>query len=124
MIHLDTSFLIRALVPGSAEGVRLRSWLGGDVSVRISAIAWTEFLCGPVEPEPARAAALILGEAVSFSSRDAELAASLFNGSGRRRGSILDCMVAATAIHAGAELATADRTDFERFRSAGLELTS
>ncbi len=124
MIHLDTSFLIRALVPGSSEGVQLRSWLRDDVAVRMSSIAWTEFVCGPVDSEPARVAARVLGEAVPFSSADAELAASLFNGSGRRRGSLLDCMIAATAMHAGAGLATADRTDFERFRSAGLELTS
>jgi predicted nucleic acid-binding protein len=80
-------------------------------------------VCGPVESEPARLAAKVLGEAVSFSSADSELAASLFNTSGRRRGSLLDCMIAATAIHAGAVLATVDRAHFERFCSAGLELT-
>jgi predicted nucleic acid-binding protein len=124
MIHLDTSFLIRALVPGSSEGVRLGRWLRGDLPVRMSSIAWTEFLCGPVEPEAARLAGRVVGESVPFATGDAELAASLFNQSGRRRGALNDCMIAATAIGAAAELATSDRVDFERFRSAGLVLAS
>ena len=124
MIHLDTSFLIRALVPGSPEGAQVRAWLRGDVPLRISSIAWSEFLCGPVDSEASRLAALVVGEAIGFTAADAELAASLFNGngSGRRRGTLLDSMIAATAIRAGAALATADRVDFTRFHAAGLEL--
>ena len=124
MIHLDTSFLIRALVPGASEGARLLGWLRDDVAVQMSSIAWTEFLCGPVDSESARVAVRVLGETVPFSSADAELAASLYNQGGRRRGSLNDCMIAATAIRAGAALATSDRIDFERLRSAGLELVS
>jgi len=122
VIHLDTSFLIRALVPGSPEGAQVRAWLRGDVPLRISSIAWSEFLCGPVDSEASRLAALVVGEAIGFTAADAELAASLFNGSGRRRGTLLDSMIAATAIRAGAALATADRADFTRFHAAGLEL--
>jgi len=70
VIHLDTSFLILALAPGSPE----------------------------------------------------DLAARLFNDTGRRRGSLADCMIAATAIQAGAALATANPRDFARFSAAGLEL--
>jgi hypothetical protein len=29
VIHLDTGFLIRALVPGSAQGVAMEDWLSG-----------------------------------------------------------------------------------------------
>ena len=124
MIHLDTSFLIRALVPGSSEGERLERWLRGDLPVRMSSIAWTEFLCGPVDTGSARLAGRVVGESVPFAALDAELAASLFNQSGRRRGMLNDCMIAAAAIRAGAELATSDRVDFEKFRSAGLALAS
>ena len=48
-IHLDTNFLIRALVAGSAESEALRKWLRGGQAVAISALAWGEFLCRPLE---------------------------------------------------------------------------
>ncbi|HYY06740.1 MAG TPA: PIN domain-containing protein, partial [Candidatus Limnocylindria bacterium] len=51
VIHLDTSFLVRALARGSREDRRLRTWLRGGTSLAISAIAWAEFLCGPLEAE-------------------------------------------------------------------------
>ena len=42
MIHLDTSFLIRALVRGSAQDKRLRGWLGAGEPIGMSSIAWAE----------------------------------------------------------------------------------
>jgi len=48
----------------------------------------------------------------------------LFNRAGRRRGSLLDCMIAAIALRAGAALATANQADFRRLRAAGLRLAS
>lgn len=90
-IHLDTSFLIRALVPGSREASTLRRWLQE-------------------------------GHDVALSTEEAAEAARLFNATGRRRGSFQDCLVAATAMVAGAELATSDRADFRRFSAEGLKL--
>ena len=49
MIHLDTSFLIRALVRGSPEDQRLREWLSKSEPLTMSTIAWAEFLCGPID---------------------------------------------------------------------------
>jgi len=65
-----------------------------------------------------------VSERVPFGEGEAALAAQLFDGSGRRRGSLADCMIAATAIRAGATLATEDARDFRRFGGAGLTLAA
>ena len=41
---------------------------------------------------------------------------------GRRSGSLLDCVIAATAISRDEEPATANRKDFRRFEAHGLRL--
>jgi predicted nucleic acid-binding protein len=124
VIHLDTSFLIRALVPRSHEDRRLRRWLANRASLGMSCVSWAEFLCGPVEPDAIEFATRLLGEPVPFGAADAATSAQLFNFSGRRRGSFIDCMIAATAIRAGARLATANTVDFRRFSSAGLHVAA
>ena len=48
MIHLDTNFLIDALVPGSAHDTQLAGWLGAGEALGISAVACGEYLCGPL----------------------------------------------------------------------------
>jgi len=68
-------------------------------------------------------AARLIDERAPFTERHADLAAELFNATGRRRGSFADCMIAATALAAGAPIATANVADFERFEPAGLRLT-
>jgi predicted nucleic acid-binding protein len=124
MIHLDTNVLIGALVPGSAADRALQRWLRDGESLAMSAIAWSEFLCGPSDASSRAAmraaAAQLIGDAIPFDSASADLAADLYNTTGRRRGSHGDCMVAATAIVHGAPLATANVADFERMRDAGL----
>ncbi len=49
VIHLDTSFLIKSLVRGTAEDRSLRHWLKTGEVVAMSAVAWAELLCGPLE---------------------------------------------------------------------------
>ena len=122
MIHLDTSFLIRSLDHNSIESVNLRAWLGGGESVNMSTIAWSEFLCGPLPPDTAELAARLLSETVPFGEDEAEVASMLFNQSGRRRGAMVDCMIAATALCRNVRLATSDLRDFERFEPHGLIL--
>jgi predicted nucleic acid-binding protein len=124
LILLDTSFLIRSLVAGSAQDRQLRHWLADKEPIGISSIAWAEFLCGPVQPAMIEAVTRFVTVRAAFDEDDALLAAQLFNGSGRRRGSLADCMIAATAIRARAALATANVADFRRFCSAGLELAT
>ena len=45
MIHLDTSFLIRGLVPGTTQDQALRNWLRRGDALAMSTVAWAEFLC-------------------------------------------------------------------------------
>jgi predicted nucleic acid-binding protein len=124
VIHLDTSFLVPALAAGSAHDRRLRGWLAAGEPLGMSAIAWAEFLCGPVDGADVDLVGRIVPERVPFGQGEAALAARLFNESGRRRGSLADCMIAASAIRAGASLATENPKDFRRFAGAGLSLAS
>ena len=122
MIHLDTSFLIKSLVRGSAEDRSLRDWLKAGEIVAMSAVAWAELHCGPLEASHLELISRVVSERAPFLEEDAVLTARLFNESGRRRGSLMDCMVAASALRAGASLATANARDFRRFAAAGLTL--
>jgi predicted nucleic acid-binding protein len=122
MIQLDTSFLIHALVPASSADAQLREWLAQQRPLGVSAVAWTEFLCGPVGPNEVALAQTLLGEPVPFTAEDSAQAARLFNLGGRRRGSLVDCMIAAAAMNRDAPLATANRGDFERLTAFGLTL--
>jgi len=124
MIHLDASFLIRALAEGTPQDERLRAWLAAEEALAMSAVAWTEFLCGPVEAADLELVGQVVRERVAFGEGEATLAARLFNESDRRRGSLADCMIAASAIRAGAPLATENPKDFRRFASAGLSLAA
>ena len=122
MIHLDTSFLIRALVRDSPEDSRLQEWLKADEPLGMSVIVWAEFLCGPVDETALSLASLIVKQRLDFTEDMAALSARLFNASGRRRGTMMDCMIAATTIVAGAALVTGNSSDFERFEEFGLTL--
>ena len=74
VIHLDTSFLIGALVPGAPRDRALRKWLRDGETLGISTVAWAEFLCGPVGPDQARLAGRVIAERVPLTEEDAERA--------------------------------------------------
>lgn len=125
MIHLDTNYLIGLLVKGSATALEVDGWLAAGESLAASAIAWTEFLNGPVTPrEVSRAEAVLQSRIIPFGQGEAALAAELFNQTGRRRGSRFDCLIAATAIRAQAEVATINLSDFKVFLPHGLKLVA
>ncbi len=85
-------------------------------------MAWAEFLCGPLLPDAGSSVRGMVGEPIPLTAQHASRAAELFNATGRRRGSLNDCMIAAIAMLAGAELATNDATHFRRFVPLGLEI--
>jgi predicted nucleic acid-binding protein len=116
--------LIRALLPGSPADKRLRQWLRGGEDLGISSIAWAEFLCGPLGPGDVIIARDLFREITAFTPSDCETTARLFNLGGRRRGTLADCMIAATALRAGAALATTNADDFARFSAASLTIVS
>ncbi len=122
MIQLDTSFLIRSLLRESPEDRRLRSWLLAGEAVGMSAVAWAEFLCGLVDGAQVELVERIVLRRSAFGDAEAVIAAQLFDESGRRRGSLGDCMVAATAMRAGATLATGSPSDFRKLESGGLRI--
>jgi predicted nucleic acid-binding protein len=122
VIHLDTSFLIRSLLRETEESRHFEQWLRRDDAVRISALVWAEFLCGPIQTSDAQDAAELLGEPLALTGLDATLGAHFFNLSARRRGSLADCLIAASAVNAGASLATSDLDHFSRFRPYGLTM--
>ena len=122
MIHLDTNFLIGALDPGTPQDAILREWLRSGNEMAMSVVAWAEFLCGPVSEPILKRAARIVAERVPLLEEDAAAAAELFNVSGRRRGTLADCFIAATAIRIAAPLATTDVSDFRPFEKSGLRL--
>ncbi len=125
MIHLDTNYLIGLLVKDSEVARQVDGWLAAGQSLAASAMAWTEFLSGPVTPtEVTRVEAVIQSRVMPFGRAEAALAADLFNQTGRRRGSRFDCLIAATAVLAQADIATANQSDFKPFIPHGLKLAA
>jgi len=123
MIHLDANFLIDSLKPASRAAILLENWIRQGETFAASAVAWAEFLNGPARLDQIQQVEfLIQYNVVPFGQYDAKISAELFNKTGRRRGSQPDCFIAATAITAGARLATQNQKHFLPFVPAGLLL--
>ncbi len=120
MIHLDTNYLIVTLPSVTPEGARLRGWLRADEPLGMSAMAWAELLCGPLDSGDEALARALLQTVEPITPDDAEKAAKLFNATGRRSRSLADCLIAATALRCGARIATSNRADFQPFVAHGL----
>jgi predicted nucleic acid-binding protein len=122
VVHLDTSFLIQAMVPGSAAESKLLSFLKNGEQIGVSTIAWSEFLCGPLTHDDEMLALRLIGGIEPFIAADARRAADLFNRSGRRSRSLADCQIAAVAIRLNATIATSNESDFKPFIAFGARL--
>jgi predicted nucleic acid-binding protein len=122
-IHLDTNYLIAYAGEASADVVAsVEQWIVEDRKFCCSAMAWAEFLCGPVLPEEIAAMESLLHGVLPVTPELAADGARLFRETGRRSRSLPDCIIAATAIAANAPLATLNLSDFTPFLPHGLEL--
>ena len=122
MIHLDTNFVADALIPGTGPEAKLATWLRDGESFGMSAVAWGEFLCGPVNQVAVNIARTWVSDVAALTESDAQLAAQLFNATGRRSRTFADCMIAACASRSGSKLATSNQADFSPFVPHGLSL--
>jgi predicted nucleic acid-binding protein len=108
---------------GAYESTRLIEWYESGEILLSAAPSWFEFLCGPVtKPQINVVRAFLSGGISAFEEVQASEAARLFNAVGRVRRFRVDAMIAATAIVAGARLATSNIEDFKIFVPHGLEL--
>ncbi len=122
MILLDTNYLIGVLVKDSPEARRIRGWLRSE-DLCTTAIAWYEFLSGPVTEEGVSlVSALLRDRVLPFTGDQAQEGARLWNAIGRQRRLRIDAMIAGAAVVTGAVLATSNLEDFELFRDHGLTL--
>jgi predicted nucleic acid-binding protein len=122
-VHLDTNYLIACAGGASTDLVtRVEEWILEDRKFCCSAMAWAEFLCGPILPEEIAAMETLLHAVLPVTPELAAEAASLFRVTGRRSRSLADCIIAATAIREGVPLATLHQTDFLPFVPHGLIL--
>ena len=123
MIHLDTNLLIDLVTIGSPHIAVIRQWLEDGEELAVSAIAWSEFLNGPHTRQQKDAVqAIVEGRVLDFSAKEAEQASRLFHYTGRKRGSLAVCMIAAAAMTRDLRLATRNIRAFEKFAPYGLKL--
>ncbi len=122
VIHLDTNYLIGMSKAGTPPAAQVAAWLAVGEPLGCSAMAWAEYLCGPMTAADRTAAEAIVDTPEPMTAADATLGADLFNRAGRRRGSLADCLIAAAALRAGAALATDNRADFAPLAAAGLRV--
>lgn len=122
-LHLDTNALIALSDPTHPLFLRVERRLEEGWTVGTDAVAWHEYVRGPLLQEDRERALRVIENRVSALTRGiAEKAAELFNATGRRRGSTADCLIAAACLHEEAEMVTDNMDDFALFIGHGLRL--
>ena len=122
-LHLDTNALIALSDPSHPLFQRIERRLEEGWTAGTDAVAWHEYVRGPMLAEDRERVLLVIENRVSALTRDiAERAAELFNATGRRRASTADCLIAAACLQADAELVTDHADDFAVFTRHGLKL--
>lgn len=124
-LHLDANALIALADPLGETVIRVRQRVQEGTLPEASVVAWHEFVRGPLLPDELLRIERVVGARIRPITRStAELAARLFNATGRRRASTADCFIAASAIEHQAELMTENLGDFILFEPFGLKLFS
>jgi len=122
-LHLDTNALIALGDPFHPLFLRIEQRLQEGWAAGTDAVAWHEYVRGPVLEEDRERVLRVLENRVSSLTRGvAEKAAEFFKATGRRRASTADCLIAAACLRGDAELVTANRDDFTPFLPFGLRL--
>ncbi len=122
-IHWDTSLLLAAVDTRDAHHGFTRALAARQGIFATSAVAWMEFHARPVPELLTRSLlAMLSGGIIPFTEEAAILAGNLLHLTGSTRRSHLDSMIAATAILAGAELATVNPGDYDPFTPCGLKI--
>ena len=120
---LDTNALIAILDPEDELFPTLLGEVEKGARCFTSSIAWHEFMRGPASPaDMEQVLGVLQGRVLPCTREDAEIAAMLFDRTGRRRSSTPDCLIAATSIRTGGGLITRNLKDFEPFEPFGLSL--
>lgn len=123
MIHLDANLIIGAGDATDMHHDTARLVLSGPGPFAASSVAWMEFVSRPMPSVQSDAARnLLRGGILPFDDATAGLAGELYYRTGSKRRTQLDSMIAATAMQAGAELATVNADDFAPFVPHGLKL--
>ncbi|CAN5501456.1 hypothetical protein BH18VER1_BH18VER1_07800 [soil metagenome] len=122
ILALDSNYIVAARKIGSEEGIRLERWLRDGWIAQVSAVAWSEYLCGPLAADDIAISRDLIMSVEPFTEEDAVLASAMFIQTRRRSRSHADCMIAAHAIRREAALATLNAQDFRRFEKFGLRL--
>ena len=123
MIHLDANLLIALLKDSDAHRVTAKRVIEEIGPFGCASVAWMELHSRPVHRRDTAALKAILHAGIiPFDEVTAALAGELYHRTGSKRRTRLDTMIAATAILAGAELATVNAEDFEPFVPHGLKL--
>jgi predicted nucleic acid-binding protein len=121
-MFLGTNFLIGSTRSGTPAALQVEQWIIQGEPLNASAIAWAEYLSGPLLPSEEVASRAILHRIHPVDETTTMLAARLFNETGRRSRSLSDCIIAATAMLAQQPLATLNVADFKPFVPFGLRI--
>ena len=112
--HLDTDFLLKALLSRGPERILLRRISDSNAEIEMSAIAWYEFCRGPRLPEQEALGRSFLETdgVVAFDEKLAIAASDVFRRLGRPRKRAADVAIAVTAMARDARLLSGNTRDY------------
>jgi predicted nucleic acid-binding protein len=112
--HLDTDFLVKAILGSGQERQLLREITDSAAEIEMSALAWYEFCRGPRIPQQEAVARSYLEAegVIEFDENAAARAADIFRRLGSPRRRAADVAIAAVAIGRGARLLTGNTRDY------------